>query len=171
MGRSRSYTSPASKIRSLKRAIHYFKSKGLANTRKVPKLIHAECLSVDIPPQSVSPILTISVLESISISPNSLCIPTCEAPLSRQPYKIPSNPSQSGYLTLDVAKQLRENFNQQPLLTRPQPAPNLLQCIECENTFQTKDDMRWHQENKFGREDCVILQKMMLSEYLCKPVI
>ena len=163
MGRSPGYTSPATRVRSLKRAIKYFKSKGLAKSAKVPDLAREICTSVDIPPQSTS-VLTISVLPSVSISPNPMNhLQPEKLSLSKQPsvYKPSSNP---GYLTLDLARQ-------QAMLTKPHPAPDLLTCRECENIFETRDDMKWHQENKYGCEDCIILQKMMLSSYLSKSVI
>ena len=50
MGRSAFYTSPASKVRSLKRAIQYFKMKAISNLRKIPDLDVQCCAVVDIPP-------------------------------------------------------------------------------------------------------------------------
>ena len=82
------------------------------------------------------------------------------------------NLNQPFYLTLDLAKEQKAlNFNQQQMLTKPQHSPDLLRCQECEKIFETKEDMKWHQQNKYGREDCIILQKMMLSNYYSKPVI
>ena len=168
MGRSAGYVSPATRVRSLRRAIQYFRLKGMANRRQTPELFQVRCASVDICPPSLSPMLTISVLPSISIPPN----PTTNEPsFSRQPaVPLPSsNPIKSNYLTLEDAKQQMRDFNRR---TKPPLAPDPgLKCNECDKTFDTRDDMKWHQENKFGREDCIILQKMMLSNYLCKPVI
>ena len=50
MGRSAFYTSPASKVRSLKRAIQYFMMKAISNLRKIPDLDVQRCAVVDIPP-------------------------------------------------------------------------------------------------------------------------
>ena len=133
----------------------------MANSIKVPNLAQEICASVDIPPQYHKPVLAVSVLPSVSISPYPMN-------LKPQVSKPSSNPSQPYYLTLDVAKQ---HFNQQQKLTRPHHTPDLLRCQECEKIFETKEDMKWHQENKYGREDCIILQKMMLSNYYSKPVI
>ena len=137
----------------------------MSNSRKTPELSQVECASVDISPQSLSPMLTISVLPSITISPNL----TTNA-FSRPSVPLPSsNPSKLNYLTLEDAKQHMRDFNQ---ITQPQHAPEgRLKCNECDKIFESRDDMKWHQENKFGREDCIIIQKMMLSKYLCKPVI
>ena len=169
MGRLAGYVSPATRTRSLKRAINYFKSKGMANKRKIPNLVHEICVPVDIPP-SLSPILTISILPSLSLSPNPASAAE-RLSFARQPsVSIPSsNPDKPTYLTLDHAKQ--QMMTEKLLLSKPNPAPDLMKCAECEKIFEDIDDMKWHQENQYGKEDCVILQKMMLSNYLCKPVI
>ena len=122
------------------------------------------CALVNIPPRYHKPVLTVSVLPSVSISP----YPMNDILTKSQASKPSSNPSQPCYLTLDAAKQ---HFNQQQKLTRPHLTPDLLICHECEKFFETKEDMKWHQENKYGREDCIILQKMMLTNYYSKPVI
>jgi hypothetical protein len=49
---------------------------------------------------------------------------------------------------------------------RPQPAPDILLCISCQKVFETLDNMRWHNENKYGREDCKILRSMLPSNQL-----
>ena len=168
MGRSSGYTSPCTRVRSLKRAINFFKSKGIANSRKVPNLTQEICASVDIPPQSLKPVLAVFVLPSVSISPYPMNYPQTKPSVSRPP----SNLTQPFYLTLDLAKEQKAlNFNQQQMLTKPQHSPDLLRCQECEKIFETKEDMKCHQQNKYGREDCIILQKMMLSNYYSKPVI
>ena len=164
MGRQAGYTSPATRIRSLKRAIKYFKYKGMVNKRMFPDLAHDLCAQVDIPP-SLSPILSISILPSLSISPNP---PEHPPPVERAPHSVSkpsSNSSQPTYLTLDLARRQLSSLN------KPQPAPDLMKCNKCEKTFETRDDITWHQENKYGQEDCLILEKMMLSEYFNLPVI
>ena len=55
MGRSAFYTSPSSKVRSLKRAIKYFKVKAISNLRKIPALDVQRCAAVDIPPRQTIP--------------------------------------------------------------------------------------------------------------------
>ena len=119
MGRQAGYTSPATRIRSLKRAIKYFKYKGMVNKRMFPDLAHDLCAQVDIPP-SLSPILSISILPSLSISPNP---PEHPPPVERAPHSVSkpsSKSSQPTYLTLDLARK------QLSTLSKPQPDPDLI---------------------------------------------
>ena len=170
MGRQAGYRSPATRIRSLKRAINYFKYKGIANRRTIPELVHDTCAQVDIPP-SLSPVLSISILPSLSISPNPPKHPPTPLPRLPSVSKPSSISSQPTYLTLDLARQMHHDANQLSLQNKLQPSPDLMKCSKCEKIFGTRDDIKWHEESKYGKEDCVILQKMMLSTYFSLPVI
>ena len=134
----------------------------MVKSRKIPDLVHEMCAPVDIPP-SLSPILpNYPFFSNPAASAERIS-------LSNHPsVSIPSS-NHSTYLTLDHAKQLM--LQEKPLLRKPNSAPDLMKCAKCEKVFQDRDDMEWHQENKYGQEDCIILQKMMLSNYYCKPVI
>ena len=40
-------------------------------------------------------------------------------------------------------------------------SPDTPQCKDCHKVFETRDDFKWHCENKHGREDCRILKSML----------
>ena len=55
---------------------------------------------------------------------------------------------------------LYNNWNQYPQLKTATTHPP---CLVCKKTFETEDDITWHTETKYGREDCVILKSMLPS--------
>ena len=38
---------------------------------------------------------------------------------------------------------------------------NSTPCIVCKKTFENEDDVKWHWETKYGREDWAILRSML----------
>ena len=78
---------------------------------------------------------------------------------------IPSliNPLYCTHKNQDVTRLLNScRTTYQPWLPDQQPAQDLPECPKCDKVFETRDDMKWHYENKYGREDCIILQKMKI---------
>ena len=44
---------------------------------------------------------------------------------------------------------------------QPKTATVPTPCIVCKKTFENEDDVKWHWETKYGREDCSILRSML----------
>ena len=147
------YKSPARKLRNLKRIFTFLMTK---NTRMPkPPILCSICPQEGHSFSPSIPELGISVHPSINISP---------FPQTRTPRKLsismqqivsipPSAPSTPHYMTKYLT-----NPNSNP---KPQPAPDPHHCRECQKMLETKDDMMWHYETKYGQEDCAILKSML----------
>ena len=41
--------------------------------------------------------------------------------------------------------------------------PRVVKCEECQKVLETPDDIKWHYETTYGKEDCKILKSMLWS--------
>ena len=106
--------------------------------------------------------MSYQTLPSIDISPKRISLSMIMLP----PTSIPPTTSSSSFVnpltkTLDAA-----NHKYHDPRTKPRP-PDLLQCTVCMKIFETRDDQRWHYENKHGREDCRLLKLMIVLVITC----
>ena len=126
--------------------------------------------SLSICPQegySFSPIIpepTISIHPSNNISPipQTRHIPKLSISVQQTVSLPPTAPSTPHYMTKYL---LEPSSNQEPSVGKPQPAPDPHQCQVCEKMLETGDDVKWHYETRYGREDCAILKNMLGTPY------
>ena len=125
MGRSALYASPASTIRSLKRAVKYFKMKAISNLRKIPDLALQRCAVVDIPPAQTKPNLpTQELKKTFHPSPfaKSSPMPNHHCNINKQVYHQNLTPTEESKTR--TTKSARRRLPPQP------PTENLQWCFQ-----------------------------------------
>ena len=173
---SKSFLEKKSKFSSLSLTSHLYPGIDIPPAAKI--LVFSQPLLVSIPPTprplsvskpvitSISPVLPQHSVQSTFALPqqNSFTQPskTLTLDLNKQEYKHHARPASILHTRIPQLDGSMYDYCDE----RPQPAPDFLQCITCEKVFETQDDMRWHNETKYGREDCSILRSMLPSNQL-----
>ena len=117
MGRSPYYVSPATRMRNLRRAVGYFKSKSIANLRKLPDLVIETCAMIDIQPAQPQTL-------KLTPSPNKFIHVQPYIPPKPPPRQI-SKPLHSSQFPPDP--QPRKTAKARRVL--PPPRPNPFDCF------------------------------------------
>ena len=166
--------SNAKKTRNMRRLITFLQTKIVTPPVKILSLSHQTAISIS--PRTRPLSISKTVLTELPPETPEYLLPTTRRPnhhsnplimdLSRN-QSLNSNMSfRNGSLLdgripqLDVSTPniLYKNSDHYP---QPKTAAVPTPCIVCKKTFETEDDVKWHWETKYGREDCAILRSML----------